>query len=110
MTHRFVRKPPFPYRRNERLKIVLKGNHTFKQKAAMLLEAKFILEHERGLRFAGPTDVYAPMIDADGHPLTHYPDGTLITDSDLVMESLYHCAADGYDPPQVPSGPPILRF
>ena len=97
MTHQFVRKPPFGNVRRQRMKIVLQGNHTFKQKVAMLLEAKFTLEHERGLCFAGPTDVYFPPIDADSHPLTYFPDGTLITDYDLVVESPYHCAADSYD-------------
>ena len=103
MTHRLVRKPPLGNARMERLKIVLGGNHSLKQKAAMLLEAKFILEHDYRLRFAGPTHVYAPMIDADGHPLSHFPDGSLITDFDLVIDSLYHCAADAYDAPLPPT-------
>ena len=94
MTVTIVRKPPTSKGYNERLKITLVGNHTMKQKTCMLLQAKFYLEHEQGLGFAGPTDVYIPLIDQFGHPLTRFSNGNLIADYNLVIASPYHCAAD----------------
>ena len=96
MTLQLVRKPPIGNSRTERLKITLIGNHTMKQKACMLLQAKYFLQHEHGLRFAGPTDIYMPLIDEAGHPLTHFADGRLIVDFNMLVESPYHCAADAY--------------
>src|ERR1700675_3587793 len=98
MTIQLVRKPPTNKSLNDRLKITLLGNHTMKQKAAMLLDAKFWLEHEHGIRYAGPTDVWLDLIDPDGHPLTHFAHGNLIADYSIVIKSAYHCAADSYQP------------
>ena len=42
----------------------------------------------------GPTDVYIPLIDQFGHPLTTFRNGNLIADYSLVIDSPYHCAAD----------------
>ena len=96
MTLQLVRKPPVGNSKSERLKITLCGNHTTKQKACMLLQAKYFLQHDHGLEFAGPTDIYMPLIDRDGHPLTHFADGRLIVDFNILIESPYHCAADDH--------------
>lgn len=98
MTHRLVRKPPIGNVKSDRLKITLAGNHTLKQKAGMLLEAKFYLQHEENIEFAGPTDVYIALIDQWGHPLTNFFNGNAISDYNLLIESPYHCAADSYQP------------
>ena len=96
MTLQLVRKPAIGNVRAERLKVTLSGRHTLKQKLAMMSLAKFWL-HEHGIDNSGPADFYIPLIDAAGHPLTHFGDGRLITDFDLIIESPYHCAADAYD-------------
>jgi len=96
MTYELIRKPPTNKSFNDRFKITLLGNHTMKQKAAMLLEAKFCLEHEHGIRFAGPSDLYLDLIDEHGHPLTHFANQNLIADWWLRIKSPYHCAADDY--------------
>ena len=93
-----VRKPPIGISRSERLKITLDGNHTIKQKIAMLLQAKFDLHEGFGIDFAGPTDVYFSLIDLNGYPLTHFPDGRLISEYNGIIKSPYHCAADQYHP------------
>ena len=89
-----VKNPPTHKGFNKRLKISLLGNHTMKQKAAMILEAKFWLEHERGIRFAGPSDFYIDLIDEWGHPLTHFANQDLIAAWHMQIKSPYHCAAD----------------
>jgi len=67
MTIQLVRKPPIGNIRSERLKIVLAGSHTMKQKASMLMQVKFWLHQEHGIDNAGPTDVYLALLDhADG--------------------------------------------
>ena len=96
MTHKWVRKPPIGNVKSDRLKITLAGNHTLKQKACMLLQAKYCLQHEENIDFAGPTDVYIALIDAHGHPLTHFFNGNAIADYNLLIESPYHCAADDH--------------
>ena len=96
MTLQMVRKPPTNKTPNERLKITLTGNHTLKQKTCMLLQAKFYLEHEHGIGFAGATDVYVALIDQYGHPLTYFPNRDAIADWSLIINSPYHCAADDY--------------
>jgi hypothetical protein len=96
-----VRKPPIGFTRSERFKVTLLGSHTTKQKMGMLMQAKFFL-HEQGIDNAGITDVYFPLIDTHGHPLTNFRDGTPIADYSLVIESPYHCAADEYDRPPAP--------
>lgn len=104
---RVVRKPPLTKASYERLKITLAGNHTLKQKVSMLLQVKFFL-HEEGMYNAGLTDVYIPLIDADGHPLTNFRDGRAISDYSLVIESPYHAVADEYDDHR-PARPAPLR-
>ena len=89
-----VRKPPTNKAYNDRLKITLAGNHTIKQKTCMLLQAKFWLQHEQRIGNAGTIDAYIPLIDPDGYPLTHFTNGNLIADYNLVIVSPYHCAAD----------------
>lgn len=96
MTIQLVRKPPIGNFKNERLKVTLRGRHTMKQKLAMFSLAKFML-HEQGIDNAGPCDFYISPIDAAGYQLTHFGDGKLITDFDIVIDSPYHCAADVYD-------------
>ena len=94
MTVQIVRKPPTNKAFNERLKITLAGNHTLKQKTCMLLQAKYHLQHEENIGFAGPTDVYIALIDQYGHPLTHFFNGNAIGDYSIVIDHPYHCAAD----------------
>ena len=91
MTLQLIRKPPTNKSFNERLKITLLGNHTMKQKTAMLLDAKFWLEHEHGIRYAGPADFYVGLIDQYGHPLTHFANQVPIADWSVVINlSLIH--------------------
>ena len=49
MTIQLVRKPPIGKMNSERLKIVLAGSHTMKQKACMLMQVKFWLHQEHGI-------------------------------------------------------------
>ena len=106
MPLQLVRKPPIGNPRSDRLKITLAGNHTFKQKTCMLLQAKFWLHQEQGIDNAGPSDVYLSLIDPNGYPLTSFRDGRAVSDYDVVIDSPYHCAADEYDnrhpPPTAP--------
>jgi hypothetical protein len=106
MTIQLVRKPPIGKMNSERLKIVLAGSHTMKQKACMLMQVKFWLHQEQGIDNAGPTDVYLSLLDPNGYPLTTFRDGQAISDYIAVIESPYHCAADEYDRRQPP---PVLR-
>jgi hypothetical protein len=101
MPLKLVRKPPLGNVRSDRFKVTLNGTHTTKQKISMLLQAKFFL-HERGIDNVGVTDIYFPLIDSNGHPLTSFPDGKAISDYSLFIESPYHCAADEYDRRPVP--------
>lgn len=96
MTILLIKKPPTNKSFNERLKITLADNHTIKQKIAMMFDAKFWLEHEHGIRFAGPTDVWLDLIDEHGHPLTHFANQNPIKDYNLLIKSPFHCAADDY--------------
>jgi len=93
MTVQIVRKPPTNKAYNERLKITLAGNHTMRQKTCMMLQAKSYLLHE-GLGFAGPTDIYIPLIDQFGYPLTTFSNGNLIANYNLIIDLPYPCAAD----------------
>ena len=97
MTVQLVRKPPIGNAKTDRLKITLAGHHTIKQKMCMALQAKYWLQHEQNIGYAGITDLYMPLIDQWGHPLTFFPDGSEIGDYNLLIESPYHCAADSYD-------------
>jgi hypothetical protein len=103
VTARLVRKPPGKTAYTDRMRITLEGNHTAKQKVSMLLQAKFLLQHDHGITFFGPSDFYAAIVDAHGYPLTNFPDGQLITDFNIVIDSPYHCAADDYDRQYTPS-------
>ena len=96
MTIQLVPKPPIG-KKYDSLRIVLEGNHTLKQKIAMMLEAKFMLEHDQNIHFAGSTNLYMPLVDKWGHPLTHFPNGDEIASFELKIRSPYHCAADSYD-------------
>ena len=105
MTVRMLRKPPVGAAKSDRFKITLAGNHTLKQKTCMLLQAKYHLQHEQNIEFAGPTDVYISLIDQYGHPLTHFFNGNAIGDWNMLIEHPYHCAADDYDRPHLPLVP-----
>jgi hypothetical protein len=96
MTIQLVRKPPVGKINSERLKIVLAGSHTLKQKTCMLMQVKFWLHHEHGIDFAGPTDVYLSLLDPNGYPLTTFRNDLSVADYNLVIDSPYHCAADSY--------------
>jgi len=102
MTHQYERKAVIG-RKFESLHIVLEGNHTTKQKIAMLLEAKYSLEHDHNIHFAGMINLYMPLVDQWGHPLTHFPNGEEIAGTRLKIRSPYHCAADAYDRMTFPS-------
>ena len=105
MTVRMVRKPPTNKAFNDRFKITLAGSHTLKQKASMLLLAKYYLQHEQNIDFAGPTDVYISLLDQYGHPLTHFFNGNAIDEWNILIEHPYHCAADDYDRRPLPLVP-----
>jgi hypothetical protein len=94
MTILLVRKPPASKAFSDRLKVTLAGNHTMKQKACMLLQVKFWLQEEQRIGNAGTIDAYIPLIDPDGHPLTHFANGNPIADYNILIQSPYHCAAD----------------
>jgi hypothetical protein len=96
MPWELVRKPPVGNTRSDRFKVTLLGNHSTKQKIAMLTLAKFFL-HEQGIDNAGITDVYFPLIDPNGYPITNFRDGTPVADYNLIFRSPYHCAADEYE-------------
>ena len=96
MTIQLVRKPPVG-KKFDSLRVILEGNHTLKQKVAKLLEAKFMLEHDQNIHFAGNTNLYMNLVDQWGHPLTHFPNGDEIADYILEIKSPYHCAADAYE-------------
>lgn len=96
MTHEYEKKPVFGQKLDS-LHIVLEGNHTLKQKIAMLLEAKFSLEHDHNVHFASFTNIYMPLVDQWGHALTHFPNGEKISGTRLKIRSAYHSAADHYD-------------
>ena len=106
MPLQLVRIPPVGNVRSDRLKITLDGRHTLKQKACMLMQVKFWLQHEQGIDNAGPSDLYLSLLDPNGYPLTKFRDGQAMSDYSLVIESPYHCAADDYDRRQPP---PVLR-
>jgi hypothetical protein len=98
MTIVLVRKPPIGKMNSERLKIVLAGTHTMKQKTCMLMQVKFWLHQEHGIDNAGPSDAYLSLVDPNGYPLTTFRNGLSVGDYNLVIDSPYHCAADSYQP------------
>jgi hypothetical protein len=90
------RKPPTSKNQSERLKISLLGAHSLDEKACMILQ---VIAHLQSIGFshADPTDFYLPPVDPNHHPLTHFPDGTLIADHYITIAAPYACAADEYD-------------
>jgi hypothetical protein len=65
MTIQLVRKPPIGKMNGERLKIVLAGSHTMKQKACMLMQVKFWLHQEHGIDNADHHEPHPRSIDLD---------------------------------------------
>jgi hypothetical protein len=106
MPLQLVRKPPVGNVKSDRLKVTLAGRHTLKQKASMIMQVKFWLQHEQGIDIAGPSDFYLSLLDSNGYPLTSFRDGQALSDYIVVIESPYHCAADDYDRPHLP---PVSR-
>lgn len=80
------------------LRAILDGNHTIKQKIAMMLDLKYVLQHDYNIHNAGPMNLYMPLVDPDGRPLTHFADGEEIAQIQARIRSPYHCAADSYQP------------
>ena len=93
---RLIRKPPTSKTPTERLKISLLGQHSLDDKGSMELQIIAYLQSV-GFTHAGPIDFYVPLIDRHFHPLTHFPDGTLIADHIITITEPYSCAADEYD-------------
>src|SRR5258708_2149484 len=99
MTIRIVRKPPIGNIKTDRLKAIMQGNHTLEQKLCMSRQVIHLLQME-GFECAGQMDMWIPLIAPDGHELTHFANGKLISDSQIIVESPYDCAADNYDMPR----------
>ena len=95
MAIQLVRKPPVG-KKFDSLRIVLEGNHTLEGKLCEFRQALSFLEHHHNIGNAGLSNFYMPLVDAWGHPLTHFPDGTEIADHILTVKSPYSCAADLY--------------
>src|ERR1700692_2598742 len=104
MPVQLVRKPPIGNTRNDRLKITLAGNHSLDEKLCMAMQIIHSLKLE-GFDNAGTIDFYVPLIDPDQHPLTHFANGNLIADYNMLIDSPYQSAADEYDRRQAPSVP-----
>ena len=104
MPLQLVKKPPIGKTRSGRLKVTMAGNHTLEEKMCMMIQMFHRLQLD-GFPKAGTTDFYIPLLDLDAHPLTHFADGKLISEYNLVINSPYHCAADEYDRRQSPPGP-----
>jgi hypothetical protein len=98
------RKPPTAKIQSERLKYSLLGNHTLEEKDCMALQVTAHLRH-LGFTHVGPMDCYAPLLTPDFHPLTHFPDGTLIADHFITISDPYQSAADHYDLKYAPRPP-----
>lgn len=96
MAIQIIRKPPTAKTPGERLKVSLLGDHALDAKVCMFLQVIALLG-TKGFTHAGPADLYVPMIDQNRHPLTHFPDGTLIADHIVTIAHPYACAADEYD-------------
>ena len=94
MTIRLVRKPAIGNIKSERLKMILEGQHTLEEKVCMLMQGIALLEYKHGIYRAGISDLWLAPIDANGYPLTILPDGELIADHQLIIDSPYDCAAD----------------
>lgn len=93
---RQVRKPAIGKIRSERLKVIFDGNHTLEEKACMFMRTVAFLENEHRIFRAGVSDFWLAPIDENGYPLTILPDGELVAQTDLIIDSPYDCAADFY--------------
>lgn len=104
MPIQFVKKPPIGKTGSGRLKGTMAGNHTLEEKVCMTIQMFHRLQLD-GFPKAGTIDFYIPLLDLDAHPLTHFADGNLISEYNMVINSPYDCAADEYDRRQSPPGP-----
>jgi hypothetical protein len=95
MKIQLMKKPPIG-KKFDSLRIVLEGNHTLDGKLCEFRQALTFLHEYHNIGNAGSINVYAPLVDAWGHPLTRFPDGTEIVDHILTVKSPYSCAADFY--------------
>ena len=93
---RIVRKPPIGNIKTDRIKAIMQGNHTLEEKLCMSVQVLSLLQRE-GFGHAGQIDWWIPLIDPAGHELTHFADGRLISDCQIIVESPYPCAADEYE-------------
>ena len=96
MTARLVRKPAIGNIKAERFKLIFDGNHTLEEKACMFMQGISLLEHKFGIYRAGLSDLWLAPLDAHGYPLTMLPEGQLIAEHQIVIDSPYICAADIY--------------
>jgi hypothetical protein len=96
MPIQFVKKPPIGKTGSGRLKVTLAGTHSLDDKQCMAIQIFHRLQLD-GFPNAGTIDFYIPLLDSDIHPLTHFANGTLISDFDMRIDSPYDCAADEYD-------------
>lgn len=96
MSIRIVTKPPIGNMKTDRLKAVLRGNHTIEQKLCMSRQVLHLLLLE-GFECAGQIDWWIPLIGRDGHEMTHFSNGKLISASQVLIDNPYDCAADNYD-------------
>ena len=77
-----------------KLRITLAGHHTLKQKRCMVSQIFSWLEYQQGIINAGQIDLYLPCFDAQGRPLSKFPDGTEIAKHTVTIDSPYSAAAD----------------
>ncbi len=96
MTVLLVRNPPIGKVRSERMKVTLDGNHELEEKLCMIMKCFAVLEHEHRIFRAGACDLWIAPIDIHNHPLASFPDGRLIADHRIIVDSPYHSAADQY--------------
>ena len=95
MMIQLVRKPPVG-KKFDSLRVVLEGNHTLDEKLCEFRQALAFLQEHHNIANAGASNLYMPLVDQWGHPLTRFPDGTEIVDHILTVKSPYSCAADFY--------------
>jgi len=96
MTIRIVTKPPIGNIKTDRIKAMLRGNHTLEQKLCMSRQVLNLLQLE-GFECAGQIDWWIPLIGRDGHEMTHFSNGKLISASQIIIDNPYDCAADNYE-------------
>jgi len=95
MTIQLVRKPPIG-KKYESLRIVMEGNFGWDDKLCEFLQVISYLRYRQNIHNAGLINIYANLVDATGYPLTHFPDGSEISDHVLTIKGPYECAADQY--------------